>query len=537
MYRLRKIGESVLLCLFFIVATFAISQGADQPIEIVYVNQADLWSLDPQQDSQGTSDGLFQNIYDPLWRIDFETGQPQPALAAAWEWLDSVTVKVYLRKDVRWHDGEPFTSADVKATFMRLVDNPDIFRHDDLEKFGVTDESSLEVIDDHTVLIHFDAPLAPGLISFVNIFIQPAHIDTELAPIERYTSKESVIGTGAYKLEDYKPGEYVKFVINNDWWGWGELASRKGRPDVAYYKPVPEDYSRYAALKTGEADIVGNIASDRIAEVEQQEGIRIESISALRVYYIQVNSWIEPFNDVRVRRALQYAIDMKAIVENILGGYATVHPCLCSGGDFGYFEKLPNGENLLVPYEYDPQKARELLAEAGYPNGFKTDYWSPHGKYAKDFEISQAVVGFLADVGIEVELHAPAWAQFADKWLSIGPANPQNEDFGIWLLSFGGAIPYCGDKVAGRLGNRELGFGGRYFSDPFLDALIQQERTSVDIEERQELWKYINLFVHLEAPIIAAWDATLTYGVNDTIEWTPVPVESVYLWTVKVITE
>ena len=476
---------------------------------VTYVNAQDLWSLDPNEDTQGTSDGIFHNIFDPLWRIGWDPVEPVPALAESWEYTDDVTLLVHLRQGVTWHDGEPFTADDVVHSFRRASD-PEVGRYNTIKKANLAHEGSVEKVDDYTVIFHFTAPYAPGGVGLQAMFIMPEHIDPE-----EYV--QNAVGTGAYKLDEHRPNEYVKMVVNEDWWGWGVEAPREGRPDIVYYRPVPEDYSRYAMLVSNEADIVGYVLPERADTIRNTPGMTLKTIQSIRIFYVQMNIWHPPFDDRKVRQALNYAVDMDAIIDNILGGLGTTHTGVCAVADFGY------DADIVDPYPYDPTKARELLAEAGYPDGFKVTFWSPRGKYPKDLEISEAIAGYLRNVGLDVDVFAPAWPEF---WASY-----QALEMDIWLLSYGGYYPECGDKASGRL---ELGAGGLAYNHPFSDRLLLEQRSTVDPIKRLEIWRYLNIFFHAEAPYIFGWDGNLTYGVLDRVNWDPVPLEHVYFWDVVV---
>jgi len=507
----RRSGRRHLLYLLVSLVAVAVAGLACLgETSFTYVNAQDIWGLDARLDTQGTSDGLFNNVYDPLWRVGFDPVRAEPALAETWEYTDDVTLVVHLRRNVMWHDGYPFTADDVVATFRNLND-PKVGRYTWLKKVNLAHENNVEKVDDYTVIFHFSKPFAPGPLGFGTFFIQPAHIDPA-------NLGAAAIGTGAYKLVEWRPKEYIKFVVNESWWGWGILAPRAGRPDVAYYKPVAEDYSRYAMLANGEADIAGGMLPERVPEIQPSTTMRIETIESLRNFYVGMNTWKAPFNDVAVRRALNYAIDWQAIVTNLLNGMGTTHTGFCGASEYGYC-----ADCYAYDYHYDPELCRQLLADAGYATGFKVTFWSPNGKYTKDLEISQAIVGYLQDVGLDVEIYAPAWAEY---WSSYG-----NVQMDIFLLSYGGLYPDCGDRASGRL---EKNAGGLYFNDPFSDQLFQLQRSAMDPEERSQIWEDLNLYLNSQAPFISGFDGNFIFGVQNRIDWHPIPLEYVLLWNVVV---
>ncbi|HNQ99812.1 MAG TPA: ABC transporter substrate-binding protein, partial [Trueperaceae bacterium] len=244
---------------------------------------------------------------------------------------------------------------------------------------------------------------------------------------------------------------------------------------------------------------------------------RIEASASLRTFFVGMNTWRPPFDNVLVRQAMNYAIDPQLIVDTVLSGQASVHPGVCGVGSFGY---CPDCE----PYAYDPIKAKELLTQAGYPNGFKVKFWSPRGKYIKDLETSEAIVGQLEEVGIQVELYAPAWAEYWDNWLA------GNMD--IFYLSAGISFPDCDDLIGYHLDSTRRGI---YYNSPISDALIQREQQALDPEERAGIFAELSQFFVEEAPWVFLWDQNLIYGVSSRIlEFHALPVEEINYWELVV---
>ncbi|MGD9676723.1 MAG: ABC transporter substrate-binding protein, partial [Candidatus Bipolaricaulia bacterium] len=256
---------------------------------------------------------------------------------------------------------------------------------------------------------------------------------------------------------------------------------------------------------------------ERIPEISASGTLRIEASASLRTFFVGMNTWRPPFDNVLVRQAMNYAIDPQLIVDTVLSGQASVHPGVCGVGSFGY---CPDCE----PYAYDPIKAKELLTQAGYPNGFKVKFWSPRGKYIKDLETSEAIVGQLEEVGIQVELYAPAWAEYWDNWLA------GNMD--IFYLSAGISFPDCDDLIGYHLDSTRRGI---YYNSPISDALIQREQQALDPEERAGIFAELSQFFVEEAPWVFLWDQNLIYGVSSRIlEFHALPVEEINYWELVV---
>jgi len=501
--------RSMTLVVLAIVVGLCAVGWAQEETTITIVRGTDLWTADPHNDTQVTSQSLFHNVFDPLIRVNWDDpAHPLPALAESWEVLSDTQIQFNLREGVTWHDGSPFTADDVKFTFDRIL-NPDAPTK--VSTWITSIVSGVTVVDDHTIILEMPKPYAPiyGRLEVVKIIPKAAF---EAMGEEAFG--QSPVGTGAYVFDEWKQGEYIRMVANEDWWGW---VDRETRPDVVIRKSLPEGFTRYAMLEGGEADIVGQIPPERIDGINAADGLRIETVASTRGFFVGMNTWEPPFDDVRVRQAMNYAIDKQLIVDVILGGQATVHPGVCTLADFGYC-----GDCFM--YEYNPQKARDLLEEAGYPDGFTVTLWSPRGKYIKDLETSEAIAGQLAEVGITVEVYAPAWPEYWDNWLA--------KNHQMYFLSYGGSFPDCDDRIGGHIDGARRGL---YYNSAESDELIRQEQETLDPELRAGIWADLSAYLIDEAPWIFLWDLNLIYGVTDKVKsWTPVPVEHIYYWQIEV---
>ena len=501
----REIWVVVLLATLFALWVFGQGSG----ITITVVRATDLWTADPHNDTQVTSQSLFHNVFDPLVRVDWNNPtKPLPALAISWEYVSDTTVVFHLRQGVKWHDGRDFTSEDVKFTFDRVLDK------DNPTKISVWIApivKRVDIIDRYTIKLETYRPYAPLFGRLEVLKIIPKQTFLEMGP-EAFGQKP--VGTGAYVFDEWKKGEYIRLVANESWWGW---THREKRPDVVIRKSIPEEFTRYAMLETGEADIVGMIPPERIPTIEASGRLRIATTPSTRGFFVGMNTWKPPFDDVRVRQAMNYAIDKQLIVDTILLGQATVHPGVCSLSDAGYCP-------VCMMYEYNPDKARQLLAEAGYPNGFEVTLWSPRGKYIKDLETAEAIAGQLEEIGVKVNVYAPAWPEYWDNFLA--------GNMEMYFLSYGGSFPDCDDRIGGHLDGARRGI---YYNSPYSDALIKLEQETLDPEKRALIWGALGQYFVQQAPWIFLWDLNLIYGLSDKIKaWEPVPVEHIYYWQIEV---
>lgn len=514
MNRKRNVLISILL-LSILWAPLLSGKGAEgtekeaESVTINVVRGTDLWTADPHNDTQVTSQSLFHNVFDPLVRVNWKNpSHPLPALAVSWKNLSKTSIRFSLRKGVKWHDGKDFSAQDVKFTFDRILDKDKKMK---ISSWFVNIIESVSIVDDYTIVINTVNPYAPLLGRLETVKIIPKETFNSVGA-EIFGQKP--VGTGAYVFDKWEKGQYIRLVANEAWWGWVE---REKRPDVVIRKSLPEGFTRYAMLESGEADIVGQIPPERISVIESSKELRVLTVPSTRGFFVGMNTWKEPFNDVRVRQAMNYAVDSQLIVDTILGGQAAVHAGVCSFSDAGYCK-------TCKPYDYNPAKARELLKEAGYPNGFKVKFWSPRGKYINDLETSEAIAGQLEEVGIEVQVYAPAWPEYWDNWLA--------KKMDMYFLSYGGSFPDCDDRIGGHIDGARR---GKYYNSPYSDELIKKEQETFDPEERQKVWEELGGYLLEQAPWIFLWDQNLIYGVSSNIKkWEPVPVEHIYYWQIEV---
>jgi peptide/nickel transport system substrate-binding protein len=281
---------------------------------------------------------------------------------------------------------------------------------------------------------------------------------------------------------------------------------------------MPDDFARFAALKSGEVDIISNLPPERIAEAEADPNIRAATVPSARNMFIGMNTWEPPFDDVRVRQAMNYAVDIPLIVDTIFDGHAYANGSPCDQILTGYD---PNFEG----YEYNPDKAKALLEEAGYPDGFEVNFWGPNGKYVKDKEVQEAIGAQLADVGITVNHIMPEWAEY---WGKYAPG----ELDGLMFLGTGNPLLDCDMTMTYRFYSKTA---GQYFNSPELDALIEKDESEVDTAKRQAIFVEIQQYLKENAAWIYLYDQQDLYGVNERVDWQPRPDELEWAFPMQVV--
>ncbi len=468
--------------------------------------------LDPAHDTAIYTRSIMTNIYDHLvWRTG--EGNIEPALAASWEFLDDVTLKLNLRKGVKFHDGSPFTADDVIFSAERYLDKKD---PKPLRSYLVGMYERIEKVDDHTIIMHTGKPNATIFGQFARMPILPRKAFTAMGDTKFGASP---VGTGPFMVDRWAKNEVLELKAFDDHW--------RGRASIDRYhiKPIPEDFGRYAALKTGDVDMIANLAPERIPEVNADAKLKVITNQSARQIHIGLNTNIKPFSDVRVRQALNHAVNVQEIVDTVLGGYGKPNPSLCGEVLFGHDSKVQ-------PYEYNPAKAKQLLAAAGYPDGFKTRLLGPTARYMKDREIQQAVAGQLAKVGVVVEHVTPEWADFLDQW--YGRKKYKEVFQGMYLVGTGGPTMDCNRTLVYRIGSKGRLKYYRTDKNEMIDKMIAEQQVAVDPNMRVEIMGKIQKVVRDDAPWIFLYDQKDIYGVTKRIQWTPRPDEFVWAYDIKV---
>jgi len=440
-------------------------------------------ALDPHFHNLTPNNALLSHVFERLVETDAKN-KLVPGLAESWNTISDTTWEFKLRKGVKWHDGSPFTADDVVFTFERapnVPNSPSSFA-------AMVKGKTVKKIDDHTIQISTAAPypLMPNDLS--NLLIVSKKHGTG-AKTEDYNSGKAAIGTGPFKFAEYVPGDRIVFIRNDAYWGnkaqWAKVTMR----------PIKAGPARVAALLAGDVDLIEDTPTPDIERLKKEPKVELSQTVSRRVIYFHMDQFREvspfikakdggaiknPLKDVRVRRALSLAINRDAIVSRVMEGVAIPAGQLLAEGFFGV---SPN----VKPPKYDPEGAKKLLAEAGFPNGFKMTLHSPNGRYTNDVKIAEAVAQMLTRIGVETSLETLPPAVFFSR-ASTG-ANGEPE-FSFILVGWGSDTGETSSPLRALLGtfNKEKGSGsanrGRY-SNPELDKLIDQALATVDDAKRQ----------------------------------------------------
>lgn len=460
--------------------------------------------------AERNADNVATQLTDSLVYLDKE-GEIQPALAEDWDISDDGTVYTfYLREGVTFHNGEVFNADDVIATW---------------EIGSVTgqwtDQFTLvevEKIDDYTVTLTTESP-NPELLVKIHDFWAIAP-DEYMAEVGVEGFSEFPIGTGPFMFVEWVKGDQITYQANPDYW-------MEGYPlvETLIFRPIEESATRVAAIQADEVDIVGRLSSEEAQSLMDVEGVEVIQYPADRIYYIAFNNLTtgldQPTMDAKVRQAMNYAVDIDAIIDALFDGFGKPAAGFVSSGELGY--------GVVEPFGYDPDKARELLAEAGYADGFAMDMACPAGAYMNFEEVCEAIAGYLGEVGIEISLDIMESGQFWE--LEANKELPPL--FGdSWSTLSGEALR----RLTGALGGWDAAYSS--WSDPVIDDYLAQISTNVNRDERKALYEELQVYMQENPPFIYLYEPVVFEAKQDRVmDYYPRSAEDYWLFETYVVGE
>ncbi|WP_037570967.1 ABC transporter substrate-binding protein [Spirochaeta cellobiosiphila] len=488
---------ATILLNILIVSSFAMANGQQQKSTstgksggvLVFARSGDSVGLDPARETDGESFYATGNIFDTLVEFKPGTTEVQPALAKSWDISDDgLTFTFHLVEGAMFHDGTPVNAKAVKFSFDRqFVKSNPYYKLGPWKYWGYMDMDSIvsEVIakDDTTVIFKLKKVEAPFL---ANLAMDFAAIVSPTA-LEKYGTDfaSNPVGSGPFKFVSWQKDDNIILERNESYW------RRPAYLDRLVLKVIPDATARYLALQKGEVDVVDFPSVEDLADIESNPDIKLISQAGMNVGYLALNNEKKPFDNVKVRQAINFAINKKEIIAGVYGEAGTAAKNPLPPNMWSYNDDI-------TPYEYSPEKAKKLLAEAGYPDGFSTTLWAmpvarpynPNGR--KVAEIMQAQ---LAKVGIQVEIVSYEWGTYLDKTdqgehdmaLMGWTGDNGDPDNFLWvLLSAPAAV-----KPAGNIA---------FWKNDEFTSVIKQAKETFDIEKRTELYKEAQVIFHNQAP-------------------------------------
>ena len=496
------------------LGAFTAANAADLSIGV----KAEISAADPHV-LFGPNRNIGGQVYEPLFLTD-NSQNPMPGLVESWQTLEPTLYEFTLREGVKFHDGGTLTSADVKYSIERAL-NLDASR---TFKTYLKNVQDVEIVDDRTFRIRTDAPTAI-LINNLATFGIVSMASAEGADEAAFAAGK-VAGTGPYRWVGYTPGDSVELEAFGDYWG--------GAPAYEHvsYKFLKNDSTRVAALLSGDVQVIDEVPPNLVERLEGDDTVKVSSGTSYMLNYVGMDQHREvsqyatgpngeeipnPFLDVRVRQAMSYLLNRELISDRIMDGLSSPAGQLMPKGMSGYVEGME-------PYPYDVAKAKELLTEAGYPDGFKLSIHCTNDRYMNDGKVCEAMGQLLSAGGIPTEVQTLPASVFFDR-ASKGGANGEPE-FSFFMVGFGAAngvadaalsaLVMTYDKAAGTGANNRA----RY-SNAKVDELANAAAAENDPAKRQELIAEATKIAIDDGGVIPIHHLSAIWASRDGYEVTP----------------
>jgi len=459
-----------------------------------FAYDADPVSLDPHEQLSGGTLQLSHMIFDPLVRWNQDLGF-DPRLAESWERVDETTMRFHLRDGVTFHTGNEMTAEDVVWTIDRLKSSPDF-------KGIFAGWASAEAIDEDTVEIKTDGP--SPLMLHTATYVFPMDKDfyeeggAEIAKHGDSFASQNVSGTGPFIITEREQGVRVVFERNPDYWD----ESSPGNVQKAILRPIKEAPTRVAALLSGDVDMIAPLPPTDLDRIRDNPDTKLVTMTGTRIITLQMNqNRHEALANTKVRQAIVHAINNEGIVEKIMKGFATA---AAQQSPEGYV-----GHNPDLKPRYDVAKAKALMEEAGYPDGFEATMMCPNNRYVNDFKICEAASAMLAKIGIDIDLttmpKAQYWPEFDERAADIMMIgwHSDTED----SANFNEFLTMTPNPDTGR---------GQYnsgnYSNPRVDELTLASLTETDQQKRAEMLQEVEKILYDEAAFVPLHWQNLAWG-------------------------
>jgi peptide/nickel transport system substrate-binding protein len=500
--KLKVLSRALLSAALSMAALLPMQQGFAAEIDRLTIASGTFpVSFDPSKDVGIPSIVVNSNIYDSLLTRDKDL-HIIGSLAESWRRVDDTTWEFKLRKGVTFQNGEPFNAESAKYSLDRVLDPAE----KSAQRGWINTVASVSVVDPLTLRVTTSSP-DPAL---------PARLTLMYMVPEAYTKKvgsaglaANPVGTGPFKIGQWVRGDYVDLDANSTYWG------PKPKIEHARFRAIPDGAARIAALKSKSAQIITDLPPDYVAPIKATPGLEVKPVLSSRIIFIGLyNTKPGPLQDVRVRQAMNYAVNVDAIIKSLLLGNGQR-----TGDVNGHLLRLLGNPYKSKLYSYDPKKAKQLLTEAGFPNGFSIDLDTPSGRYLGDRDMAQVVASQLGAVGIKVNVHVNEWGAYSQKFTTHNTAP-------MFLL--GWSLPSLDpDSWATPM----LGAGEPLsnFKDDKIQSLIVAANHELDDKKRIALYEQLDDQIHDAAPWLFLNQQVNIYGMSSAINWTPRPDEMIHL--------
>jgi peptide/nickel transport system substrate-binding protein len=468
---------------------------------LTILSSISLDTLNPYAISASPHYGIWQHMIEPLVEVDYAKKQYYGVLAESWEFQGEKWV-FRLRKGIRFHDGSPFTAKDVIHSFNRI-------KHDkrSLQASNLADVTETQAPDDHTLIITTEAPNAVLLDRLYNRFI------VSKAAADKYGDEadQRAIGTGPYKFVSWQRDGNLVMTRNDNYW--------REKPAIKeiVLKKVGEDAARVAGLLAGQGDVINNVPVEELSRFEKHPRVRAEKVEGLRMYFLAMHVGHKPFDNKLVRQAFNYAIDPTAVIKYIYEGNGYVMNGPVGANVIGYDPKVKR-------YPYDPKRAKELLAQAGYPNGVEVKLYFSPDRYPKAREVCQVLADQMLKAGVKAELVAQEFVIFWGK---------EGVNGGKLPFYYVGRPAIDADTVYDQYFRSGVTKRIEY-KNPEFDRLVDAEQKTGDPKKRAAILQQLSRMLMEDVPIVPLYTLAEIYGVARNVIWKARPDEKVLSADMKI---
>ena len=470
----RKISLLVVIILVVALLASACDGGKDKPQtkdSLVVGLTANPITLDPYNTTDSPAGKVNKNMHETLVKYDKDMNVV-PCLAESWEIVDDITYVFKLRKGVKFHNGEELTASDVKFSFDMQKDNA----HAE-SVTGMVDFDNCRVIDTYTYEMKMKEPFGSILQHLTQAVTSIVHEKTYTEADKDYSTNP--VGTGPYKLVEWKQDDFVKLTRNDDYWG------DKAKIKELVFRVIPESSTRAIEVESGGIDIATKVAPSEVSRLEKVENVVVNMQPSFTTQFVGLNMNNELLKNVKLRQAINFGTDKEAILKLAFQNIGVIASAPMSPGHWGYHDALP-------PFSHDVDKAKSLLAEAGYADGITLTITTDEDQVRRD--IAEMVQSQLGEVGITVEMQTLERGAFIDAVIKgtlemfvLGWSDFGTPDYGLAIIN--PALKGAGGNMA-------------FYDNAEVEQLLKDAQASTDDAERMEMYKKAQEISWDESPYV-----------------------------------
>ncbi|MFF2753335.1 glutathione ABC transporter substrate-binding protein [Psychrobacillus sp. NPDC058041] len=474
---------------------------ASKDKEIVIAVNENFISMDPHNTGDTNSNSVQSAMLEGLLGFD-KDGLITPVLAKEYSVSDDALEYTFkLNQGIKFHDGEDFNAEAVKVNIERIMNDKSLR----LNSRGFNLITNIDILGDYEIKFTIEKPYGPMLTRFgAAKMISPKLIKENSGAIPK-----SPVGTGPFKFVEWVQGDHLTIERFDDYWKKGERVKR------ITYKPVPENGSRVAMLKTGEASVIYPLPAQNLKELEVNKDVVVSKIPSTIARYVSINTMKEPFNDVRVRQALNYAVDKKAYINVVNSGFGLPLDSIIPSKTIYYVNQ--------GVYEQNIEKAKELLKEAGFENGFTAEIWG--NTNSDTMKGMQFIQQQLKEIGVKVEIKSMEEATLSDE--IYGAQTPEDTKLQMWYVSWSAYASDITNATKPLFHSESFppnGSNTAYYKNTDVDEWIDAANSTGDTSKQEELYEKIQSTVYKDSP----W---IFLGVDELLVGTRADVEGIYVET------